>query len=120
MPINYYFQQNHGLLCTTFAHDTCIETSTFWKLKPDRKYESLVVDVTLIHNHKDEELSYHNERYFVTLYPGLSHVVERTFLSHSRGVVPLEMGHEYRIDLDPTYSTSHTRQDYGRKWQVLK
>jgi len=52
-------------------------------LKLDRKYELLVVDVKLVHNHKDEELSYHNERYFVTLYPGLSLVIERTFLTHT-------------------------------------
>jgi hypothetical protein len=51
-------------------------------------------------------------------YPGLSHVVEGTFLSHSRDVVPLEAGHEYRINLNPTHSTSHTRWDYGRKWHA--
>jgi hypothetical protein len=69
---------------TTFAHDTCIGTWTFWKLKLDRMFESLIADVKLIHNHKDEELSYYNERYFVTLYPGSSHVVERTFLTLQR------------------------------------
>jgi hypothetical protein len=89
-------------------------------LKLDRKHEPLVVDLNLIDDHRDEELSYHNERYFITLYPGLSRVVEHMFLPHSRDGVPLEAGHEYRIDFDPAYSASHTRWDYERKWQVLK
>jgi hypothetical protein len=107
-------------LSTTFTHDTCIGTWTFWKLKLDRKYEPLVVDVNLIDDHRDEELYYYNEQYFVAMYPRLSHIVEHTFLPHVRDVVPSEAGHENQISFDPTYSTSHTWWDYGRKWQVLK
>lgn len=107
------FSPDPNLFCVTGGLD-------FVDILSGEKFEPSYVEIHVIPDPWQNQLSYRNTDLFATLYPSVPYVVKRNVESCDTDFAPMKAGREYRLEHCASDRSLGTWWDYGRKWQVLK